>query len=271
MPVVNVIPASVLSLIFLAPPLQAMDATDVALHGKVKESRYVAQWIGPTESQLDVMESVLRLIVPEQVTTVGSAIQYLLKPYGYQLDDKTDDEESLDFYVLLTRPLPEPHRTFDPISLYDALEVLGGDSYEVVINPVLRTVRYRLKPGLQDYVSEENLNDARAAWVEGAQATSVGKLIEPLSNKVLVYGPIKSGDTLSDIVLQLGMTDFTMDQQLVQAFRANPNAFANENMNHLVIGAYLNIPLSNDKPLSPVEASRLVDEHYRLWLEQVQP
>lgn len=267
----SVIPASVLSLVLIAPSLQAMNTADVVSPGVVKESRYVSHRVGASPEQIDLMQSVVRTTIPDQRKTVGAALQYLLKPYGYRLDDELDESESLDFYVLLTRPLPESHRTLNPLTLNDALDVLGGDSFEVVVNPVLRTVRYRLKPGLQDYVSEADRDKAQVIWLESLESGLTTTQKPPLSTDVFGYGPVKQGDTLSDIVLQFDMADLTLDQLLVHAFRANPDAFANSNMNHLIVGAYLSIPALSSETLSPTEASRLVDEHYRRWLQQVQP
>lgn len=271
MSAVSVIPVSVLSLLLLAPSLQAMDAAGVASHGAVKESRYVSHRVGATAEQMDVMQSVVRTTIPDQIKTVGAALGYLLKPYGYQLDDEDDEPKSLDFYLLLTRPLPESHRTIDPMTLNDALAVLGGDSFDVIINPVLRTVRYRLKSGLQDYVSEADRNRAQAIWLTSVES-GIGKAQKaPVPMEVFGYGPVQSGDTLSDIVLQFGMVDLTLDQVLVHAFHTNPDAFAGGNMNHLIVGAYLSIPSFSSEKLSPIEASRVVDKHYRRWLQQVQP
>ena len=267
----SVIPASVLSLALLAPSLQAMNTADAVLSDTVKESRYVSQRVGATVEQMDVMQSVVRTTIPNQIKTVGAALGYLLKPYGYQLNDEGDESSPLDFYVLLTRPLPEPHRTLDPMTLHDALAVLGGDSFEVIINPVLRTVRYRLKPGFRNYVSEADRSREQAIWLASIES-GVGTTQEsPLSIDVFGYGPVKPGDTLSDIVLQFGIVEFTLDQLLVHAFRANPGAFVNGNMNHLIVGAYLSITPLVGETLPALEASRVVDEHYRRWLQRVQP
>lgn len=272
MSVASALPISVLSLLLLAPSLQAMDATDV-----VRQSRYVSQQVGPTLAQTDVMQSVVRVSIPEQILSVGAALQYLLKPYGYQLDDAMDDSESLAVYVLLTRTLPEPHRTLDAMTLHDALDVLGGASFETVINPVLRTVRYRLKPGFLEYVSDSYGEEARVIWMAAADSSSSAVPVTPFSTTVAGsiegadYGPVKPGDTLGGIVLDLGLKGMTLAQALVHVFHANPDAFANHNMNHLLVGAYLTVPPLSDAPLTPTAASRLVDEHYRRWLQQVQP
>lgn len=270
MSAVRVISTTAFSLLLLAPVLQAKDWS-------IQESRYVTQQVGPTLAQADLMKSVIRVSIPERVLSVGAAIQYLLKPYGYQLDDEMGPPESLAAYVLLTRPLPEPHRTLNTMTLHDALEVLGGDSFDVLINPVLRTVGYRLKPGLQEHVSEADWDEAKATWIAGADA-SLGAApitLPPKAEKGFIetpdYGPVKPGDTLGGIVLGLGLKGLTMAQALVHTFQSNPGAFANNNMNHLLVGVYLTVPPWRDELLPPSAASRVVDEHFRLWLQQVQP
>ncbi|WP_444944849.1 hypothetical protein ACJJIK_09290 [Microbulbifer sp. ZKSA006] len=72
-------------------------------------------------------------------------------------------------------------------------------------------------------------------------------------------------------MLQLDFPDLTLDQALVHAYRSNPHAFANGNMNHLLIGVHLSMSSIVDEVLFPAEASRLVDDHYSRWLQQVQP
>ena len=263
----RVVLASVLNLLLLAPslPLWAAGTVDA-----VAESRYVLQRVDASRVQKDVLQSIVRETIPNQITSVGAALQYLLEPYGYQLDDRGDKSGSLNFYVLLTRPLPKPHRTLNPVTLYDALDILGGESFEVVINPVLRTVRYRLKPAFQDYVGGVDLDKARALWQQHIRPVSSH---EPatLSDNMFDYGLVKPGDTLSDIVLRLNLPNLTLDQALVHTFRSNPSAFAQSNMNHLLVGEYLSVPPQVDKPLSPDAASRLVDKHYSRWLQKVQP
>lgn len=147
----SVIPASVLSLVLLSPSLEAMETNSV-----VKDSRYVSVQVGATTAQSHVLQSVIRVTIPDDITTVGTALQYLLEPYGYQLDDEIETVEVSDLYVLLTRPLPAPHRTLKAMTLQDALSVLGGESFDVVINPVLRTISYDLKPDQKEYVSDSD-------------------------------------------------------------------------------------------------------------------
>ncbi|WP_444944851.1 hypothetical protein ACJJIK_09300 [Microbulbifer sp. ZKSA006] len=100
----SVIPASVLSLVLFSPSLEAVDTDNV-----VKDSRYVSVQIGATPVQSNVLKSVIRVSIPDTITTVGAALQYLVEPYGYQLDDEIETAKKSDLYVLLTRPLPAPH------------------------------------------------------------------------------------------------------------------------------------------------------------------
>lgn len=262
----SVIPASVLSLVLLSPSLEAMETDNV-----VKDSRYVSVQIGATQAQINVLQSVIRITIPDDIITVGTALQYLLDPYGYQLDDEIETTEVSDLYVLLTRPLPAPHRTLDAVTLQDALSVLGGESFGVVINPVLRTISYELKPNQKQYVSDRDREAAEALWRERNKPVSSSDDIGMSEMAVLGYGPVKPGDTLSHIVLQFGIPDLTLDQVLVHAYRSNPHAFANDNMNHLLVGAHLSMSSIVDEVVSPAEANKLVDEHYSRWLQMVQP
>ena len=261
----SVIPALLLSLVLLSPSLEATNTDNV-----VKDSRYVSVQIGAEPDQRNILQSVIRVTIPDDITTVGTALQYLLDPYGYQLDDQIEATEVSDLYVLLTRSLPAPHRSFDAVTLQDALSVLGGGSFDVVINPVLRTISYDLKPDQKEYVSDSDREAAISLWLEGKEESSL--VIEENSTiSGLGYGPVKPGDTLSYIVLQLSFPDLTLDQALFHTYRSNPHAFANSNMNHLLVGAHLSILPIVDEVLSPAEASRLVDEHYSRWLQVVQP
>jgi len=262
----SVIPASVLSLVLLSPSLEAMETDSV-----VKDSRYVSVQIGATQAQSHVLQSVIRVSIPDDITTVGSALQYLLEPYGYQLDDQIETAEVSDLYVLLTRPLPAPHRTLEAMTLQDALSVLGGESFDVVINPVLRMISYRLKPDQKQHVNDSDREATQLLWRESNELVSSSDDINISSMAVLGYGPVKPGDTLSHIVLKVNLPDLTLGQALVHTYRSNPHAFANDNMNHLLVGAHLSISSIAEEMLLPAEASQLVDEHYNRWLEVVQP
>ena len=217
----------------------------------IPESRYVSVQVGATPAQLNLLESVLSVHIPESIETIGAAIEYVLHPYGFRLFNK---EEALpEQALLLSLALPDPHRTLSPITLIDALKLLGGESFEVTINPVTRTVSYALKKDYKKFVSEEEIKQAARNWTQKNQTVSH-------------YGPVNKGESLSSIVTVAGLKGVTLDQRMVQVYQANQHAFIN-NMNALKKDVLLNLIPHDSAVLSMSAASRFVDEHHRLWLE----
>jgi type IV pili sensor histidine kinase/response regulator len=218
----------------------------------IPESRYVSVQVGATPTQRNLLESVFSIHIPEQLGTIGEALPYLLHPYGFRL---LNIEEALpEQALLLTLALPDPHRTLAPITLIDALKLLGGESFEMTINPVKRTVSYALRKGYRQFVTEEEIEQAVKSWTQK-------------NHTVNHYGPVKRGEILSGIVTTAGLNGVTLDQRMVQVYQANQQAFLN-NMNALKKDVLLNLTPHNPAILSVSAASRFVDEHHRLWLEQ---
>lgn len=216
------------------------------------ESRYVSVQVGATPTQHNLLESVLSIHIPESLETIGEALAYLLYPYGLRL--LNTEEARPEQALLLSLALPDPHRTLDPITLLDALKLLGGESFEVTINPVTRTVSYALKKDYQQFVTEAEIEQAVKNWTQKNQT-------------VIHYGPVKKGESLSGIVTVSGLKGMTLDQRMVQVYQANQRVFLN-NMNALKKGVMLNLIPHDPTILSISAASRFVDEHHRLWLEQ---
>ena len=155
----------------------------------------------------------------------------------------------------------------------DALITLGGKSFRPLINPVKRSVRYQLREGFGQFATAEEMEVAKQEWLDQKEITSLPPK-EPGETSVAqqehqTYGPVQSGDSLSHVANLLDLSSMTIDQVLVYLFRANPHAFANGNMNHLLAGKILKIPSVNPQTLpTAFEASQLVDEHYRLWIQR---
>ncbi|WP_287018164.1 FimV/HubP family polar landmark protein [Cycloclasticus sp.] len=248
------------------------DTTD----SRILESRYISAQVGPEDAQTDLLKSIIDIQVPEQITTVGGALDYLLRPYGFQLDvsHEVDEQPEVDEqYLLLVLTLPEPHRKLESMTLMDALITLGGKSFRPLINPVKRSVRYQLREGFGQFATAEEMEVAKQEWLDQKEITSLPPkepgVISVVQQEHQTYGPVQRGDSLSHIASQLNLTGMTIDQVLVYLFRANPHAFANENMNHLLAGKMLNTPPVNPETLpTAFEASQLVDEHYRLWIQR---
>ena len=261
---------AILTIVFALPLTVQADTTDTE-DSRILESRYLSVPMGPESAQTDLLKSIVDIRVPEQITTVGGSLDYLLKPYGFQLEDSPEVDEQ---YLLLILMLPEPHRNLESMTLMDALITLGGKSFRPLINPVRRSVRYQLREGFGQFATAEEMEVAKQQWLDQKEITSLPPkelgVISVVQQEHQTYGPVQRGDSLSHIASQLNLTGMTIDQVLVYLFRANPHAFANHNMNHLLAGEMLNTPPVNPETLpTAFEASQLVDEHYRLWKKRL--
>ncbi len=70
---------------------------------------------------------------------------------------------------------------------------------------------------------------------------------------------IRRGDTLTHFAIQAKPSGVSLDQMLVALYRANPNAFAGNNMNRLRTGQILSVPDADAvRSISQVEASGVI-------------
>lgn len=266
---------AILATVFILPLTVQADATDT-MDSRIFESRYLSVQVRPDSAQTDLLKSIVDIRIPERITTIGGSLNYLLKPYGFQLDDsnEADDQSEIDEqYLLLILTLPEPHRYLGTMTLKDALTTLGGKSFRPLINPVKRSVRYHLREGFSQFATTEDKEAAKQQWLEQKAISLLPPedlgAIPAAQREHESYGPVQRGDSLSRIASQLDLRGMTIDQMLVYLFHANPHAFASDNMNHLLAGAILKLPPVNpDTLLTEYEASQFVDEHYRLWIQR---
>ena len=266
---------AILTIVFALPLTVQANTTDTT-DSRILESRYLTVQVGPEVAKTDLLKSIVDIRVPEKVTTVGGALDFLLRPYGFQLDgshEADEQSEANEQYLLLILTLPEPHRNLRSMTLMDALITLGGKSFRPLINPVKRSVRYQLREGLGQFATAEDMEVAKQEWLDQKEIISLPPkdpgVISVAQQEHQTYGPVQRGDSLSHIASQLDLRGMTIDQVLVYLFHANPHAFANDNMNHLLAGAMLKLPPVNPET-SPTgyEASQFVDEHYRLWIQR---
>lgn len=90
----------------------------------------------PTVEQRDPLLQIIDVhITPTLNATVADALHFVLRRSGYSLCAATPGVQTL-----FSRPLPSVHYQLGPISLMDALEVLGGKAWQLQTDPVLRTV-----------------------------------------------------------------------------------------------------------------------------------
>lgn len=95
---------------------------------------------------------------------------------------------------------------------------------------------------------------------KAAPATSTG------SQRGITYGPVIQGDTLSDIARQISPGGVSLNQVLIAVFRANRDAFIEDNINLLKVGAVLHIPDQSEiAEISESEANQEVKVQVADW------
>ena len=107
----------------------------------------------------------------------------------------------------------------------------------------------------------------------GAQASAAptggGRMEEtgPISAQAGTYGPVQNSDTLWKIALKTRPDNsVTAHQMMMALFRANPDAFLNNNINELKAGSVLRVPAASDvRSVSANAARRQVAQQMRDW------
>ncbi|UPL08326.1 hypothetical protein PisoF_04032 [Pseudomonas sp. IsoF] len=107
----------------------------------VRRDRYTLVSTQPTLDQRQPLYQLIKVqIAPALHATVGEALHHVLQHSGYTL---CPDNPAVA--RLFRRPLPAVHHDLGPISLLDALTVIGGPAWRLDIDPVERSVCYALR------------------------------------------------------------------------------------------------------------------------------
>ncbi|WP_282361582.1 PilL N-terminal domain-containing protein [Pseudomonas sp. PS01300] len=131
-----------------APPPAAPAPAPVAqpkpkpqVHAWVRQDRYTLASTRPTLEQRQPLYQLINVhIAPALHANVGEALRHVLQHSGYSLCP-----DSAALARLFHRPLPVVHHDLGPISLLDALTIIGGPAWQLDIDPVDRTVCYVLR------------------------------------------------------------------------------------------------------------------------------
>jgi type IV pili sensor histidine kinase/response regulator len=105
----------------------------------VQTGRYTNTDLGPTLEQRDPLAATLTVILPQELTTVGDGLNYVLQHSGYRIQSLELAPNAAPLYGL---PLPDVHRHLGPMSLRDALTVLAGPAYTLQLDRAERTVTF---------------------------------------------------------------------------------------------------------------------------------
>lgn len=109
---------------------------------ELQVGRYQSVMVEPTDEQLDLLSHIVEMELPGRINTIGQAISHLLDGSGYRLLSPKLAECYRSH--LFAMPLPQVQRQLGPLSLRQALELIGGPAFRLVIDPTYRLVSFEL-------------------------------------------------------------------------------------------------------------------------------
>ena len=121
--------------------VQAADITQV--------NRYATVANKPLAAQINPLLAIQQIHFPQEVQTIGQAVEWWLKFSGFSLVSKEKQSESLQ--TVMRQALPQIDRNLGPLTVKDGLEVLvGQQSFMLIEDPLLRHVNFKLKAGVRN-------------------------------------------------------------------------------------------------------------------------
>ena len=119
----------------------ALPGMGLATENPVSIARYAYLMPGSSHAQRHPLQVTLTQVrFPQEIATVGEAMNHLLTRSGYRLDEQRSHWANA---ILMPQPLPEVHRDLGPIYLSEALAVLAGSAWRLKVNPLYRTLIIR--------------------------------------------------------------------------------------------------------------------------------
>ncbi len=125
---------------------------------------------------------------------------------------------------------------------------------------------------IEDFVSDKAPVIKEVAPVQ-KEAAPVQKEVAPVKEaapvekpSITTYGPVKKGDTLAKIALEVAPPHVQLNQMLIAMHRANREAFSDNNINRLKTGPILRVPDASEiATISPDAADKEVKVQTANW------
>ncbi len=130
----------------VAMMLIVVTSSAFAQTGNMTVGRYLSVDNKPSSAQVNLLSQIFQVRFPEEVQTIGDAMNYLLRYSGYSLVD--DARQSVAMKNTLRKPLPLVDRNFGPMSLKDGLITLAGPAFTLMQDPLNREINFKLKPDI---------------------------------------------------------------------------------------------------------------------------
>jgi len=107
-------------------------------------NRYATVDNKPLPAQVNLLLAVQHIHFPQEIKTVGQAIEYWLRYSGLRLS--AQDKQSASLQMLMRQPLPQIHRHLGPLTVKDGLDVLAAkDVFSLTHDPLLREINFKLR------------------------------------------------------------------------------------------------------------------------------
>ncbi|HAT9060339.1 TPA: hypothetical protein JBB45_03705 [Legionella pneumophila subsp. pneumophila] len=107
-------------------------------------NRYAIVANKPQAAQINPLLAIQQVHFPQEVQSIGQAVEWWLKFSGFSLVSKEKQPESLQ--TVMRQALPQIDRNLGPLTVKDGLEVLvGQQSFTLIEDPLLRQVNFKLK------------------------------------------------------------------------------------------------------------------------------
>jgi len=120
---------------------------------QVATDRYTLITPTPETKEIDPLSVNIQLSFPPSVKTVRDAVNFVLMNSGWVLAlDKSNDEA---LGITLDRPLPQVHRKLSLMPLRTVLQVLVGQYYVPVEDPLRRIYTFDLKDEYKGLVNHD--------------------------------------------------------------------------------------------------------------------
>jgi type IV pili sensor histidine kinase/response regulator len=120
---------------------------------QVATDRYTLVTPTPEAKEIDPLSVNIQLSFPPSVKTVRDAVNFVLMNSGWVLAlDKSNDEA---LGITLERPLPQVHRKLSLMPLRTVLQVLVGQYYVPVEDPLRRIYTFDLKDEYKGLVNHD--------------------------------------------------------------------------------------------------------------------
>ncbi len=105
----------------------------------VQTDRYTLVRLNAVDAQREPLQAVVTLTFGKSVTTLGKAVEELLRGSGYHWQQEISEATVTD-HMLYDLSLPSVLRTIGPLRLEDALQTIVGTAWTLKTNELQRIV-----------------------------------------------------------------------------------------------------------------------------------